>query len=318
MGFETEMPAPSAVGFVLSFPVFQECISSTSANAYSFLSARMVERDRTRLKDLFLQGYVRSEGRNIPYDQQLKSGQKLQITLPGHQEYEVNTDWKLLWENEELMAVYKPHLLPVSRTTLNLYNTLISIIRRETHYADAHLLHRLDTETAGIILLAKNSAADKKWKPKLDQLITRKIYHAWVTGSPDWDEKIVECELAEKLGSEIRSQVYVVDPDSPELYPKPKLSKTAFRVIKRELGRSLIECELHTGRKHQIRAHLSNLGYPIIGDKIYSHEGRFYLKRLETELTEKDFTELGSRYHQLKAVKIEINADDKSNISVEC
>lgn len=315
MGFETEISAPSAGDFVLSFPVFQE---STSDNAYLFLSARLVERDRARLKDLFLQGYVRFEGRTIPYDQQLKPGQELQVTLPNHREYEVNTAWKLLWENEELLAVYKPHLLPVSRTTRNLYNTLISLIRRETPYADAHLLHRLDTETAGIILLAKNSAADKKWKPKLNRLITRKIYHAWVSGSPDWDEKIVECELAEKLGSEIRSQVYVVDSEAPELYLKPKQSKTAFRVLKRERDRTLIECELFTGRKHQIRAHLARLGHPIIGDKIYSHEGRFYLKRLQQPLSQEDIATLGSEYQLLSASALELQiGDERMAISSE-
>jgi 23S rRNA pseudouridine1911/1915/1917 synthase len=299
--------------FRLCFSVYETGFSATD-----FLLSRLATKHQEQLPQFFEEQLVSVDGEIVGPQQPLSIGQKLEVSLPDHYEEPVDTDWQKLWENDELLAVFKPHLLPVSRTTRNLYNTLISLVRRESPYSEAHLLHRLDTETGGIILLAKNSQADKKWKPKLDQLIIQKIYHAWVEGSPEWDHKVLECELSEKTGSPIRSQVYVVDPDSPELYPKPKLSKTAFRVIKRELGRSLIECELHTGRKHQIRVHLSSLGYPIIGDKIYSHEGRFYLKRLETELTEKDFTDLGSRYHQLKAVKIEINADDKSIISVEC
>lgn len=115
----------------------------------------------------------------------------------------------------------------------------------------------------------------------------------------------VRCQ--KKIGSPIRSQIYVVDPENPQQYPKPKQSKTAFRVLQREQGRSLVECELFTGRKHQIRAQLTYLGYPIIGDKVYSHNGAYYLKRIEQGLSGKDISALGGEYHQLVACAIELN-----------
>ena len=200
-------------------------------------------------------------------------------------------------------------MLPVSRTTRNLYQTLISLVRRETPFVNAQLLHRLDTETAGVILLAKDSAADKKWKKQLEQLIVRKVYHAWVTGLPEWNQFTVECELSEKQGSEIRSQMYVVDPQERECYLKPKVSKTAFRVLQRQTDRALIECELFTGKKHQIRVQLAHLGHPIIGDKIYSHDGRFYVKRLAQPLTDDDFAILGAPHHLLESKVVELNTE---------
>lgn len=241
----------------------------------------------------------------------VRKGDEVELCVPNHVEAIVNLNWHLLWENDEILAVYKPHLLPVSRTTRNLYSTLISLVRRQTAYEDAHLLHRLDTETAGIILLAKNKAADKKWKPRLDKLISKKIYHAWVEGIPEWDELSYECELSEKVGSPIRSQMYVVEQTEADLYLKPKQSQTLFRVLRKEEGRSLIECELITGRKHQIRAHLAHLGHPIIGDKIYSKGGQYYLKRLERQLEKADIKELGSEYQMLTAVRMEINPDSQ-------
>ncbi|WP_415886225.1 RluA family pseudouridine synthase [Neptuniibacter sp. QD37_6] len=293
-----------ADGFVLYFTVY------CPAPAIScFLSTRLASLHQAQLPRLFAEGLISVDGQIASANQVLAVGQQVVVSLPDHYEESVDTQWRKLWENDEILALVKPHLLPVSRTTRNLYNTLISLVRRQTAYEDAHLLHRLDTETAGIILLAKNKAADKKWKPRLDQLISKKIYHAWVEGMPEWDELSCECDLSEKISSPIRSQMYVVDQAELDLYPKPKQSKTLFRVLRREEGQSLIECELITGRKHQIRAHLAHLGHPIIGDKIYSKGGKYYLKRLESQLGKADFAELGSEYQMLTAVRVEINPD---------
>ena len=300
------------LGFRLCFPVYE-----TSLCASDFLLSRLATKHQEQLPQLFEEQLVCVDGEIVGPEQPLSTGQKFEVCLPDHYEEPVDTDWQTLWENGELLAVYKPHLLPVSRTTRNLYNTLISLVRRESPYATAHLLHRLDTETAGIVVLAKNSEADKKWKPQLDQLITQKIYHAWVSGVPDWEEMVLECELSEKIGSPIRSQVYVVDRESPELYPKPKLSKTVFRVLKREKGKSLVECQLFTGRKHQIRAHLSYLGYPIIGDKVYAFSGHYYLKRISDGLNATDISILGGEHHQLIAKQLVLNLNgDNISLSV--
>lgn len=181
------------LGFRLCFEAYQ-----AESSLFNFLYARLSKNHQQQLLQLFEDEYVSVDGEVATSKQSLKVGQKVDILLSAHLEAPVDDHWKVLWENNELMAVYKPHLLPVSRTTRNLYNTLISLIRRQTPYANAHLLHRLDTETAGIVLIAKNSGADKKWKPNLDKLITRKIYHAWVSGSPEWDEHLCECALSEK------------------------------------------------------------------------------------------------------------------------
>ena len=300
---------------VLSFPVYDQLElgmgMGMDQTVSSFLESRLVERDSAQLQEYFLQGFIQLNGKQAAHDQRLKSGDEVLVGLPHHREAEVNTDWKLLWENDELMAVYKPPLLPVSRTTRNLYHTLISLIRRETPYADAHLLHRLDTETSGVMLIAKDKAADKKWKKQLDTLMSKKIYHAWVYGLPEWEELTFECLLAEKEGSLIRSQVYVVDDENIDAFRKPKKSKTAFRVIEREAERSLIECEIFTGRKHQIRAQLAHLGHPVVGDKVYAHLGAYYLKRLNNPLTEEDYRLLGGDFHKLSAVCPELMLEDE-------
>lgn len=293
--------------FRLCFQVYQP-----EPSLFDFLSSRLATDHQARLQQYVADKCLRLDGELVVSDQALAAQQQLELYLPEHLEEEVDTAWQLLWQNDELLAVYKPHRLPVSRTTRNLYHTLISLVRRQTPYADACLLHRLDTETAGIVLLAKDKAADRKWKPQLALLLQGKIYQAWVWGSPSWDNYTCECELAEKEGSAIRSQVYVVDSEQSAHFKKPKASKTDFRVLQRETDRSLVECRLYTGRKHQIRAQLAYLGHPIIGDKIYSHQGKFYLQRLERSLDEADLAILGAGYQQLVASQITLQLEDQS------
>ncbi len=225
---------------------------------------------------------------------------ELAVSLPDHIEDPVNHDWQVIWETHDLMAVYKPAPLPVSRTTKNLFGTLISEIRRHTPWRDARLLHRLDTETSGLILIAKYEAADKRWKKRFERLLVRKLYHAWVWGNPAQDTYEITWPLSEKQGSAIRSQMYVADSRSGE-YLNPKSCHTRVRVLERHSEYSLVECELLTGRRHQIRAHLAALGHPIVGDKIYSHAGRYYLQRLERPLDDGDITALGSSRQLLQA-----------------
>ncbi len=295
--------------FILNFLVFSESLLPGSTSLLSFVQQRFTRTEPTELIDWIASGRVCVDQQLSCAEQRLAAGQTVQVTMPDHREDPVDTRWQLVWQNEEIMAVYKPPLLPVSRTTRNLYNTLIQLVRRQSPYYDAHLLHRLDTETDGLILLAKDKAADLKWKKQLASLIERKVYHAWVYGQPDWNERTVECELSEREGSAIRSQMYVVDPTQPEQYKKPKLSKTAFRVLRTEGAYSLLECELFTGRKHQIRSQLAHLGYPVVGDKIYAHQGHYYLKRLEAGLTDEDIELLGGPHHQLTAVRLELRLD---------
>ncbi len=289
--------------FRLAFTVF----SDTQSTVFEFLACRVTQHHGLQLLQLCEKGNVRIEGEIVPATHSVMKGQKVTLDLPNHYEDLVNTDWYMIWQNDEIMKVYKPPLLPVSRTTRNLYHTLISLIRRETPYSEAQLLHRMDTETSGELLIAKHSSADKKWKKQLDHLIVKKRYHAWVEGVPTWDNMTLECWLSEKEDSLIRSQMYVVDPDDVALYRKPKFSKTAFSVLQRLDGRSLIACDLFTGRKHQIRAHLAHLGHPIVGDKIYSLGGKYYLKRLCEALTAEDYAELGAEHHLLEAVALELD-----------
>lgn len=264
------------------------------------------------------QGYIQIDGQRVCDNVVLVSGQQIRYTINNYQEAEVNDAWSTIWSNDEIAAIHKPANLPVNRTTRNVYNTLIQLLRRESPWPDAHLLHRLDLETSGVMLIAHNNRYARQYQSTLERIIKRKVYRAVVYGKPCWQKKDFICDLAainsrhaaDAVQAIIRCQMHVV----PE--GKGKESRTQFNVLNHNLHHkreasdvdfSLIECEILTGRKHQIRAQLAHLGHPIVGDKIYSKGGEFYLKRLNNALSTEDYKALLAPHHLLHAYEIHLN-----------
>ncbi|BDY06767.1 RluA family pseudouridine synthase [Ferrimonas sp. YFM] len=276
--------------------------SDSGQRLYGFLRARFPYLNQQTWQAFVDESAVCVDGVQAEGDPVLEAGQRLSYRIGDYFESPVDTGWKLLWQCEEIIAVHKPHGLPVSRTTRNIINTLVALVRRESDWPDAHLLHRLDLETGGIVLLGKDKAAASRWQPRLKELMLRKVYHAVVCGLPDWEQQELECRLGTREDSPIRCQMHVCGDDE-----KGKLSHTKFRVLARGENCALVECELVTGRKHQIRAHLAHLGHPIVGDKIYSNNGDYYLKRLEDAVTDADELALGAPHHLLLAKEVTIN-----------
>jgi len=293
--------------FDLTYEVFDALLAQTDKSVRQYLQLHQPTLSLNQIDEWLAPCSIFVD--TIPSDNErkLKHGQTLTIELKDHFEQIVNTHWESVWQNDEIMAINKPAPLAVSRTTRNLHDTLVGLVRRQTPYCKAQLLHRLDIETSGLILLAKDKNSDIKWKKNLKSLIEKKVYHAIVKGIPQWHEHTLDNQLAERVDSQIRCKMYVVDESLPcGTYKKPKQSKTVFKLLKTQGEYSLIECQLLTGRKHQIRAHLAHLGLPIVGDKIYSQQGKYFLKRLESAagLTENDYLSLGAENHLLRAVEL--------------
>lgn len=272
----------------------------------AYLSDNMPQIEQGDWVQLLASGAVKVDGEVVSKNQVMEAGQVIQYEIENYQEGSVDTAWSTLWHDQKIAVIHKPANLPVSRTTRNVYNTLVQLLRRESPWPDAHLLHRLDLETSGIILIGQSNDAASEYQPKLTTLIQRKIYHAIVHGEPDWKKLDYQCDIKTLKDSAIRCQMHKVE------LGQGKSSQTLFKVLACNNGFSLIECELKTGRKHQIRAHLSSLGFPIVGDKIYSNKGEFYLKRLDDQLTQADHDRLLTEHHLLHAYQVHINPDLES------
>lgn len=123
------------------------------------------------------------------------------------------------------------------------------------------VVHRLDKVTSGVMLFARSAEAHRLLNIQFEHRQTSKVYHAIITGMPPWEEHTARHPLRINVGHTHRT---MVDPR------RGKASETLFRVLERYEGYCLIEAHPATGRTHQIRVHAFALGYPLLGDALYS------------------------------------------------
>lgn len=266
------------------------------------LAARFPYHPADRWRELIDQGQVNVNGQAVSPGQILVAGDLLGYRVVGFTEPEVPTCFEPVMETADLLLVGKPAGTPVTRTGLIVRNTLVNLLSR--HYGEEiHPLHRLDRETSGLILCARSREACQRWQNPRQPLITGKYYLAVVQGQMPLGTRQSEQPLAVRPDSPVRCRMW------PESTGKP--CRTIFHTLASESSVSLVLAELVTGRRHQIRAHLAQLGYPVIGDKIYSHEGYYFLKRVAGELTDDDFTELGANNHTLHAWAMRLKLPDE-------
>jgi len=144
---------------------------------------------------------------------------------------------------------------------------------------DANIAHRIDQETSGLVLCARNKESERDIKMMFQERDMKKTYLAMVHGKFD-KEMIVEAPLlrAEDESAIVRMVVRV--------HETGKASKTEFKLLKYypQLNMSLVECKPHTGRQHQIRVHLFHVKHPIVGDPIYGQSEENIVKFLDKEL----------------------------------
>lgn len=275
--------------------LFLQCRLGKAESARPLLEllvARFPYHPENRWRELLKLGLVTVNGRAGSPEQMAGPGDQLGYLAAGFTEPEVPTCFEPVMETADLLLVGKAAGTPVVRTGLIVRNTLVNLLRR--HYGeDIHPLHRLDRETSGLILCARNREACQRRQHSQPPLISGKYYLAVVQGRV-------------AVGSHQSNQPLAVRPDSPvrcRMWPESggKPCQTIFHTLAAGATASLVLAELITGRRHQIRAHLAQLGHPVIGDKIYSHDGHYFLKRVAGELSSVDFQELGATNHTLHA-----------------
>lgn len=176
-----------------------------------------------------------------------------------------------LYLDEDLLAVNKPAgMLSLPHGYDPKVQYVIGLL--EPEFGQLWVVHRLDQDTSGVLLLARTAEAHRELNRQFEERQVEKVYHAIVPGNPDWNEERVNAPL---LVDGDRKHRTIVEPR----LGKP--SATRFMVLERYGAYALVEARPETGRTHQIRVHLLKLGYPIAGDPLYGNGEGVYLSRVK-------------------------------------
>lgn len=193
-------------------------------------------------------------------------------------------DLTILYEDDHILAVDKPAGMLIhpshSQNTGTLANFVAGYYEATGKKSAFHPVTRLDRDTYGVVLLAKNSHIHAA----LQATDVEKIYHAWVFGGPEENSGIIDAPIARRpLPSLLRF-----------ISPEGKPSVTEFRVLRRKEGTTVLALRPITGRTHQLRLHCAHMGFPILGDPQYGSEASQALSQ-----------ELGLQYQRLCAKSVQ-------------
>lgn len=206
-----------------------------------------------------------------------------------YSEPEVCDNWKIALETDDYLFIDKPAHLPCHPAGRYLKNTLYTMLR--ARYGEVFFVTRLDRETTGIVLVAKNSASASWAAKEMEKGNMEKTYRVLVSGF--FPDKLDASGVLVRDGlSPIRKkQLFIPDQVSDgQSCPGVIRCRTEFERVsfyeKRNI--SLLKARLHTGKTHQIRATLHSIGYPVIGDKLYGPNPHLFISFSEGKLTEED------------------------------
>jgi len=233
----------------------------------------------------------------------------------------ISRHFRIVDETDDYVVIDKPPFLLAHPTKANGPATLWKELRELFAFEIANggqvsIVNRLDRETSGLVLVAKTTAAARRFGMLMQQRRLKKEYLAIVWGWPEWELKVVDAPL-DRQGKHRPSAIWL----KQTIDPAGAAAQTDFRVERRfnksgssgENRFSLIRAVPFTGRTHQIRVHLSSTGHPIVGDKIYGSDEQLYLRFIQTGWTPELERQLLLSRHALHSTKLAIDGEIEWN-----
>jgi 23S rRNA pseudouridine1911/1915/1917 synthase len=213
----------------------------------------------------------------------------------------------IVFEDERLLVLNKPAGLVCHPTKGDEYSSLVGRVR--IHLGpEYHLINRLDRETSGLVLIAKQDTVARALRRAWEGRKVRKIYFAIVHGHVEQESG----RISEPLGRDLDSHVAIKDCVRADGLAAETNFHTLHRFERDGRPFSYLQIEPHSGRKHQIRIHLAHIGHPIVGDKIYGGDEDLYIDFIADRLTEAQRAKLILPHHALHAQRLEFALNNES------
>ncbi|MBI2854101.1 MAG: RluA family pseudouridine synthase [Chloroflexi bacterium] len=244
-----------------------------------FVTDRCAGLSRARVQKLIELGLVRVSGRPAKPGYRLSAGDIVSVTVPPHAPIELKPEsipLTVVHEDDAIIVVDKPAGMTVHPAAGNREHTLVNALLAHCPALAASvtperpgIVHRLDKDTSGLMVIAK---ADAAFKGLIAQFLSRRIfkrYTALVTGHVSPEKGIIEAPIGRDPSNRKRMAVVLGG----------KESRTRYNVTEYMDGYSLLEITLETGRTHQIRVHLAAIGHPVAGDRVYGGKSPLFKRQ---------------------------------------
>lgn len=247
-------------------------------------SEELEGRSRSFIQKLIKEGKISVNGKMKKAKYSVKPGDEIEVEIEEEEEdgkpEPQNIDLNIIYEDEDLAAVYKPQGMVVHPADGNKDGTLVNaLLYHMDSLSDVNggdirpgIVHRIDKDTSGVLLVAKNNKAHESLAKQLEEHSVTRKYLALVEGRIKEDKGTVDAPIGRNPSD--RKKMAVVEGG--------RRAVTHFRVVERFEDNTLVEAQLETGRTHQIRVHMKYIKHPVVGDPVYGiRKQRF---RLEGQL----------------------------------
>jgi 23S rRNA pseudouridine1911/1915/1917 synthase len=243
--------------------------AADNARLDTWLAAHHPDLSRSRAAQLLDQGRVRVNGAAARKSQRLSDGDIVEIDMPAPVATAIEAEpipLVIVHEDADLLVIDKPAGLVVHPAPGHRSGTLVNALLH--HISDLSgiggvlrpgIVHRLDRDTSGLMIVAKNDTAHRRLSAALKRREVRRIYLAGAWGHLPQDSMTIDAPIARARNDRKRMAVL----------PDGRTARTRLRRVARWRAADLVQAELETGRTHQIRVHLAHIGHPVVGDVTY-------------------------------------------------
>ncbi|MEK7849238.1 MAG: RluA family pseudouridine synthase [Candidatus Omnitrophota bacterium] len=241
-----------------------------------FLKDKEPDLSRTQIKELVLEGKVTVNGQKVKPHYRLKTGDVLNWQIPAVAQSSIqgeNIPLTIVFEDKDIIVLNKPSGLVVHPGAGNREHTLVNALLFHTQELSSlseerpGIVHRLDKETSGIMVIAKNNHSHLELAKQFKIHSIERRYIALVSGGIEFDEGVIDIPIKRHVMDRKKMSVSFTDEAKP--------AQTRYRVLKRYPEYSAVELFPQTGRTHQLRVHLNYLGHPVLGDSVYGKKTSF-------------------------------------------